>query len=69
MTSVLRTIATDFEIAVDIRDAAGKGRRVKALVPCVRFHPFWKGFPKRLEVDGIQVQPPTRPMAAIAAGV
>ncbi|EHP94765.1 hypothetical protein [Methylorubrum extorquens] len=53
MTSVLRTIATDFEIAVDIRDAAGKGRRVKALVPCVRFHPFWKGFLKRLEVDGI----------------
>lgn len=34
MNSVSRTIASDFEIAVDIRDASGNGRRVKTSVSC-----------------------------------
>ena len=34
MTSVVRTIASDFEISVDIRDAAGRGRRLKTSVTC-----------------------------------
>lgn len=34
MTNVLCTIHSDFEVVVDIRDAAGKARRVKTLVSC-----------------------------------
>lgn len=34
MPSVFRTIASDFEISVDVRDAAGRGRRLKTTVVC-----------------------------------
>lgn len=34
MNSASRTLASDFEITIDIRDASGKGRRVKTSVSC-----------------------------------